>query len=126
MELLGPINIQIAALEAELARLGAADEGSRHLTTVTGVGPVTATAFRGHRGRRDAIRGRASSGSLAGADARRMELERDSAPRPHPQGGEWPDALAPGPGRVVHSAPAQAAGDGGAARLGGGDCQPAR
>jgi transposase len=45
LELLGPINKEIAALDAELERLVAADEVAQHLTTVPGVGPVTATAF---------------------------------------------------------------------------------
>jgi transposase len=45
LELLGPLNKQIATLDAELERLVAADEVARHLTTVPGVGPVTATAF---------------------------------------------------------------------------------
>lgn len=45
VELLGPINKQIEALDEELERIVAADEVLRHLTTVPGVGPVTATAF---------------------------------------------------------------------------------
>jgi transposase len=45
VELLGPIDKQIAALDDELARLVPADEVLRHLTTVPGVGPVTAAAF---------------------------------------------------------------------------------
>jgi len=35
----------------------------------------------------------------------RVELERDPAPGPDHQGGQWPHALAVGPGRVVHSTP---------------------
>jgi transposase len=45
VELLGPLNKQIEALDEELERIVAADEVARHLTTVPGVGPVTATAF---------------------------------------------------------------------------------
>src|SRR5213078_1914489 len=45
LELLGPLNKQIAALDEELERIVAADEVTRPLTTVPGVGPVTATAF---------------------------------------------------------------------------------
>ena len=45
LELLGPINKQIEALDEELERIVAADEVTRRLTTVPGVGPVTATAF---------------------------------------------------------------------------------
>jgi transposase len=45
LELLGPINKQIEALDEELERIVAADEVTRPLTTVPGVGPVTATAF---------------------------------------------------------------------------------
>ena len=45
VELLGPINKQIAVLDEELERIVAADEVARHLTTVPGVGPVTATAY---------------------------------------------------------------------------------
>jgi len=45
LELLGPINQQIEALDEELERIVAADEVTRQLTTVPGVGPVTATAF---------------------------------------------------------------------------------
>ena len=45
LELLGPINNQIAVLDKELGRIVAADEVARHLTTVPGVGPVTAAAF---------------------------------------------------------------------------------
>jgi transposase len=45
VDLLGPLNAQIEALDEELERIVAADEVLRHLTTVPGVGPVTATAF---------------------------------------------------------------------------------
>jgi len=45
LALLGPLNKQIEALAAELERSVAADEVTRPLTTVPGVGPVTATAF---------------------------------------------------------------------------------
>ena len=45
VELLGPLNKQIEALDKELERIVAADEVARRLTTVPGVGPVTATAF---------------------------------------------------------------------------------
>jgi hypothetical protein len=45
LELLGPINNQIAVLDKELGRIVAAKEVARHLTTVPGVGPVTAAAF---------------------------------------------------------------------------------
>ena len=125
VELLGPINQQIEALDEELERIVAADEVTRQLTTVPGVGPVTATAFVATVDDVTRFR-RASSGSLSGADSLRMELERDPAPRAHHQGGEWPHALAPGPGRVVHSAPAPETRDGRAAPLGGSDCWTAR
>jgi transposase len=39
VDLLGPLNAQIAALDEELERIVAADEVLRHLTTVPGVGP---------------------------------------------------------------------------------------
>jgi transposase len=45
VDLLGPLNAQIEALDEELERIVAADEVLRRLTTVPGVGPVTATAF---------------------------------------------------------------------------------
>src|SRR5262245_58204384 len=45
LQLLGAINKHIEALDEELERIVAADEVTRHLTTVPGVGPVTATAF---------------------------------------------------------------------------------
>jgi transposase len=45
VELLDPLNKQIEALDEELERSVAADAVPRHLTTVPGVGPVTATAF---------------------------------------------------------------------------------
>src|SRR5439155_15727122 len=43
--LLGPISQQMEVLDKELGLVVAADEVLRHLTTVPGVGPVTATAF---------------------------------------------------------------------------------
>jgi transposase len=45
VDLLRPLNAQIEALDEELERIVAADEVLRRLTTVPGVGPVTATAF---------------------------------------------------------------------------------
>jgi transposase len=45
VDLLGPLNKQIEVLDEELERIVAADEVARHLTTVPGVGPMTATAF---------------------------------------------------------------------------------
>jgi transposase len=43
--LLGPLNEQIQALDAELEQIVAADDVARRLTTTPGVGPVTAVAF---------------------------------------------------------------------------------
>src|SRR3989442_3589484 len=45
LALLGPINQQIEVLDKELGLIVAADGVARHLTTVPGVGPVTAAAF---------------------------------------------------------------------------------
>ena len=45
LDLLGPLNHQLEVLDKELERLVAANEPARHLTTVPGVGPVTAAAF---------------------------------------------------------------------------------
>ena len=45
LDLLGPLNHQLEVLDQELERLVAAHEGARHLTTMPGVGPVTAAAF---------------------------------------------------------------------------------
>ena len=68
VELLGPINKQIEALDKELERIVAADEVARRLTTVPGVGPVTATAFVATVDDVTRFRRRASSGSLSGAE----------------------------------------------------------
>jgi transposase-like protein len=122
---LGVSYAQIEALDEELGRIVAADEVARHLTTVPGVGPVTATAFVAtvddvtrfpHAHQVEAYLG------LIPCEWSSSE----TSPRAHHQGGEWPHALAPGPGRVVHSAPAPATRDGRAARLGGSDCRTAR
>ena len=45
LALLGPINQQIEELDKELGLIVAADGVARHLTTVPGVGSVTAAAF---------------------------------------------------------------------------------
>ena len=45
LDLLGPLNHQLEVLDQELERLVAAHEGARPLTTMPGVGPVTAAAF---------------------------------------------------------------------------------
>lgn len=45
LRLLAPINEQIQALDEELERIVATDDVARRLTTVPGVGPVTAVAF---------------------------------------------------------------------------------
>jgi len=45
LDLLGPLNHQLEVLDQELAQIVAAHEAARHLTTVPGVGPVTAAAF---------------------------------------------------------------------------------
>ncbi len=45
LELLAPLNTQIAALDTEVANRARDDERTRRLMTVPGVGPVTAVAF---------------------------------------------------------------------------------
>ena len=125
VELLGPINKQIAVLDEELERIVAADEVARHLTTVPGVGPVTATAYVATVDDVTRFRGAHQVEAYLGlvpSEWSSSEVQR----RGHiTKAGEQPHALAPGPGRVVHSAPAQETPDGGAARLGGADCRPA-
>jgi transposase len=87
LQLLGPINEQIDALDEEFERIVAADDVARRLAIVPGVGPVTAVAFIAtvdDVGRPE----RSSSRSLSRVGPLRVELERDPAPGPDHQGGQ--------------------------------------
>jgi transposase len=78
LDLLGPVNDQLDAVDGRLAQMAREDDAARCLMTMPGVGPVVALAFVATVDRIDRFSERTSTRELFGPCPSRMELQRDS------------------------------------------------